>query len=139
MLEESDALLAEDMERWLQINYPRKCLSPPCALASLLAKQLQLKECVLRAHEHEEFLGVDPTLQKICDKWLKEIVVSREDYATELVLSGGTTDGLFPLLVASFAEVDITVAHGQGLWTTKATAQGSMEDDIFLVFTDQGF
>ncbi len=82
---------------------------------------------------------MDPTLQKICDRWLTEIAVSKEEYATELVLSGGIMDGLLPLLVASFVEVDITVMHGQGLWTTKATAQGSTEDDIFLVYTDQGF
>ncbi len=48
MLEVGDALPADDMERWLQQNYPGKCLSPPGALASQLAKQLQLEECVLR-------------------------------------------------------------------------------------------
>ncbi len=48
MLEAGNALLADDMERCLQQNYLGKCLSPPGALASLLAKQLQLEECVLR-------------------------------------------------------------------------------------------
>ena len=139
VLEVGDALLADDMERWLQQNYLGKCLSPPGALASQLAKQLQLGECVLRARAHEEFLGVDLTLQKICDRWLTEIVVSKEEYATKLVLLGSTADGLLPLLVACFAEVDITVVHGWGLWTTKATTQGSTEDNIFLVYMDQGF
>ncbi len=81
---------------------------------------------------------MDLTLWKICDRWLTEIAVSKEEYATELVLLGGIEDGLLPLLVASFAEVDITVAYARGLWTTKATAQGST-DNIFLVYTDQGF
>ena len=60
-------------------------------------------------------------------------------YATDLLLTGSPTNGLFPVLVASFSEFVITITHCQGLWTTSATAAGTIEDNIFLVFTDQGF
>ncbi len=139
VLREDDALPAEDLEEWLCANYPDKCLSPPGTLAAQLAKHLQLEEAVLCAHAHDELIGVDPTLKKMSDSWLAGLVVSCEEYAMELTLVGSPTDGLFPLLVANFTKLDITVAHHQGLWSSKVEAQGSIEDDIFPVFTDCGF
>ncbi len=82
---------------------------------------------------------MDPTLCKISEKWFLELGVDKHVYATDLLLTGSPTDGLFPVLVASFLEFVITVAHHQGLWTTNLTATGTIEDDIFLVFTDQDF
>ncbi len=98
-----------------------------------------MEEAVLHAHAHNELVGVDPTLKKTSDSWLARLVASCEEYAMELILVGSPMDGLFPLLVANFTKLDIMVAHHQGLWSSKAAAQGSVEDDIFLVFTNCGF
>ncbi len=57
----------------------------------------------------------------------------------DLVLRGAMTDKLFILLAAQVTGTVISVAHMGGLWTSKKNGVADVDDDIFLVYTTEGF
>ncbi len=56
-----------------------------------------------------------------------------------LVLVGAPINELFLWLMAQAMEVAISVVHMGGLWTSKAGSEADIDDDIFLVYTTEGF
>ncbi len=51
------------------------------------------------------------------------------------VLSGKIVDGLVVLLSTSYFDTHIAIAHGKGIWMTRATG-ASETGDIMIVATD---
>ena len=61
------------------------------------------------------------------------------DYSIDLVLVGAPTNELFLWLTAWAMEVSILVVHMGSLWTLKVGSEADIGDDIFLVYTTEGF
>ena len=57
----------------------------------------------------------------------------------DLVLVGAPMDELFLWLMAQAMEVVISVAHMGSLCTSKASSEADIDNDIFLVYTTEGF
>ncbi len=136
-LDKSDQLPAVDLADWLDFNFPSRELSPVGNLASHIAKGLGLEEQALCWEVHAVFC--DPENREICQAWLYKRCLVAADYGMDLVLAGAPTDELFLQLTARAIEVSVLVVHMGGLWTLKVGSKANIGDDIFLVYTTEGF
>ncbi len=76
---------------------------------------------------------------EICQAWMCKWCLVAVDYGMDLVLVAAPTDELFLQLTVQAMEVAISVAHLGGLWTSKVGSEADIDDDIFLVYTIEGF
>ena len=136
MLSLDGLLLYQKALDWIQTEYPNVTLGLLQTMMEILAGCWQ----VLPEQIHE---GVLKHLT-IPDKWTVQV---RNDFLFQLnltlpeyeqwVLSGEIVDGLVVLLSVCYFNIHITIVHGHGVWTTRATST-SETSDVMTVATDSG-